>query len=55
MQKNRKSYEDYMKVKPDVKLAYIQLFGEEKGKELINKLMEEKKRIWRDEQLSKRI
>lgn len=55
MRTMKKSYESFIKVKPDVTLAYIKIFGPEKGKELINKVIEEKKRIWRNEQLSKRI
>lgn len=54
MQKTRKSYEDFTKIKPDVQLAYIKLFGETKGRELLEKRKIEKKRI-RDEQLSKRL
>ncbi len=44
----KKSYEDYVKIKEDVQIAYIKLFGEEKGRELIQKAEAEKRRILND-------
>lgn len=47
MQKMKKSYEDYVKVKDDVQVAYVKLFGEKKGRELIKALEEKKKRMYK--------
>lgn len=44
----KKSYEDYVKVKDDVQLAYIKLFGEKKGRELIKALEEKKRKMYKD-------
>ena len=44
----KKSYEDYVKVKDDVQLAYIKLFGDEKGRELIKALEEKKRKMYKD-------
>lgn len=45
MQKMKKSYEDYVKIKEDVQIAYIKLFGEEKGRELIKQAEKKKAEI----------
>ena len=41
----KKSYEDYVKIKEDVQIAYIKLFGEEKGRELIKQAEKKKAEI----------
>ena len=44
----KKSYEDYVKVKDDVQVAYVKLFGDEKGRELIKALEEKKRKMYKD-------
>ena len=47
--------EKFIAIKKDVVQAYIKLFGEEKGRTLLNKLKAEKERIWEEQHRQENI